>query len=210
MYSMADRRDEILDAALALASEHGLDAVSMRAVAARIGVTPMALYPAVGGKDALLDGLVERLVGDMVQAGADRLGPSPDRLTWEDVLRGAAYGVRVVARRHPAVVPLLFARPALTGMAVQGVDMIYRTLLTAGVPARQVPRLERLFTTFVIGFAISEVSGRFSAEDPRGRRGAGAPAHTELAEVLAEPPDWDAEFEADLEDLFHLIRATTR
>jgi hypothetical protein len=145
-----------------------------------------------------------------VLAGSAELGPAVRTTAWQRVLRGAAHGVRVVARRHPAVVPLLFARPALTGMAVQGVDMIYRALLDAGVPADRVPRLERLFTTFVIGFAISEVSGRFGGEDPRSERGRGAPAHAALADVLARKPDWDAEFEADLADLFDLIKAAAQ
>ena len=56
---MPDRRRQILLAALAIADADGLDAVSMRAVAAKVGVSPMALYPHVGGKEALLDGLAQ-------------------------------------------------------------------------------------------------------------------------------------------------------
>jgi len=215
VYTVADRRQEILDAALALADERGLDAVSMRAVASRIGVTPMALYPHVGNKEALLDGLVDRLIGDMVTAGTGYLGTGLAGPAWEGVLRGAAYGARSVARAHPTVVALLFARPAVTDTAVAGVDLIYQALLDAGVPPARVPRLERLFTTFVLGFAISEVSGRFATGsgtgEPRQSRGRRqpdlAPAHATLARHLAAAPDWDAEFQADLADLIVLIRA---
>jgi AcrR family transcriptional regulator len=66
---MVDRREEILDIALALADEQGLSAVSMRAVAQRAGVTPMALYPHVGSKTALLDGLVGRLLSELAAPG---------------------------------------------------------------------------------------------------------------------------------------------
>lgn len=59
---MSGRREEILDAAVAIADERGIKAVSMRAVADRVGVTPMALYPHIGGKDALLDGMIGRLL----------------------------------------------------------------------------------------------------------------------------------------------------
>lgn len=59
---MSGRREEILDTALALADERGLEAVSMRALADRLGVTPMALYRHVDSKAALLDGLVGRLL----------------------------------------------------------------------------------------------------------------------------------------------------
>src|SRR5438094_290246 len=64
---MTDRRREILQAAMAIADADGLDAVTMRAVARWVGVTPMALYPYVGGKAALLEGLIERLLDDLRQ-----------------------------------------------------------------------------------------------------------------------------------------------
>src|SRR5260370_16919206 len=63
---MEDRRQAILDAAVALADERGLDAVSMRAVAERVGVTPMALYPHVGSKAELLDAMMGRLIGELL------------------------------------------------------------------------------------------------------------------------------------------------
>jgi Transcriptional regulator len=55
-------REAVLDAALRLADEQGLDAVTMHAVARRLQVTPMALYRHVDDKNALLDGLVEMLL----------------------------------------------------------------------------------------------------------------------------------------------------
>src|SRR5262245_59468364 len=59
-------REAILDAALRLADEHGLGAASMRAVADQVGVTPMALYPHIGSKAALLDGLVDRMLAEFL------------------------------------------------------------------------------------------------------------------------------------------------
>ena len=200
---MADRRQEILDAALALADEDGLDAVSMRAVAQRVGVTAMALYPHFSSKDALLDGLVGRILADL--ALPDPAGPWPERLS------GLAHAVRELARRHPAVVPLLFSRPAVTPDAVRVVDAIYQALLDAGVPPGQVARLERMLSTFVLGYAVSEVGGRFAAGTlgTRERRaqlpGAELPAHQELGTWLDTPWSWEAEFDADLADLTQLI-----
>ena len=55
-------RDAVLAAALKLADEHGLEAVTMHAVARSLRVTPMALYRHVDDKNALLDGLVEVLL----------------------------------------------------------------------------------------------------------------------------------------------------
>lgn len=197
-------REAILDAALDLADERGLAAVSMRAVAQRVGVTAMALYPYIGNKEALLDGLVDRLLASLLPVD----GGTGD---WRDRLRRGGRAVRALARRHPSAYPLLLARPAVTPDAVRVVDWIYSLLLEAGVPPRDVPRLERLLSTFVLGYATSEVNGRFSVGtlNPRARRAQfpadEVPAHRRLAKWLDDPVNWDAEFEADVDDLIGLV-----
>ncbi len=202
----AGRREQILGAALAIADEQGLDAVTMRAVAARIGVTAMALYPHVRSKDDLLDGLVGRLLAELSR-------PDPAR-PWRDRLRALARSARVIAHRHPAVVPLLFARPAITPDAVLVVDAIYQALLDAGVPDADVARIERMVSTFVLAYAISETGGRFAVGDPRERRalleGIDLPAHRKLATQLETSWSWDAEFETDLDDLVRLVENVPR
>jgi AcrR family transcriptional regulator len=196
-----DRRQLILDAALAIADEQGLDAITMRAVAARVGVTAMALYPHVSSKEDLLDGLVGRLLTELSL-------PDPAK-PWPDRLREIARSARETARRHPAVMPLLFARPAVTPDAVRVVDAIYQALLDAGVPDDDVARVERLVSTLVLGYAISESSGRFAPGDPRERRallaGVDLPAHRRLAAKLEAAPSWEAEFETALDDIERLI-----
>jgi AcrR family transcriptional regulator len=197
----ADRREQILEAALAIADEQGLAAVTMRAVAAKIGLTAMALYPHVTSKDDLLDGLVGRLLAELSR-------PDPAQ-PWRDRLRALGRSARELAHRHPAVVPLLFARPAITPDAVLVVDGIYQALLDAGVPDAEVARVERMVSTFVLGYAISETGGRFAAGDPRERRALleriELPAHRRLADHLEAMKSWDAEFEADLDDLVGLV-----
>jgi AcrR family transcriptional regulator len=204
---VADRRQQILDAALAIADEQGLDAVTMRAVAARIGVTAMALYPHVRSKDDLVDGLVGRLLAELSL-------PDPAAAPWPDRLRTIGRSAREVASRHPAVVPLLFARPAVTPEAVLVVEAIYEALLDAGVPEGDVPRVERMVSTFVLGYAISEISGRFATRDPSVRRalleGTDLPAHRKLGPLLETAWSRDAEFEADLDDLQKLIENAAR
>ncbi|NUR91836.1 MAG: TetR family transcriptional regulator [Nonomuraea sp.] len=192
-----ERRPEILDAALALADERGLDAVSMRAVAERIGVTPMAIYGYFRNKDELLDGLVGSLLSAMPPVGD---------LPWDQRLAAFAQRTRQVARDHPAVFPLLLARTSVTDEGVRAVDLLYGALLEAGIPEADVPRIERLVSTFVLGFAISEVNGRFAAPAARAGRGRDLPAHRRLAPYLDTPVDWDEEFAADLRDLIHIVR----
>jgi AcrR family transcriptional regulator len=207
---MTDRRREILLAALAIADEDGLSAVSMRSVAERVGVSAMALYPHVGSKEALLDGLVDVLLAELPSA----LVGQPDD-PWTK-LTALAHALRALARRHPSAFALLLARPSVTPDAVRSTDTVYQALLDVGVPAAQVPRIERLLSTFVLGFAASEVNGRFSSGtlNPRARRaqfvGGEVLAHHQLAEHLDQPVDWDAEFDADLEDLRAVVELWVR
>ena len=150
-------RDAILEATLDLAEEGGLGAVSMRSVAARLGVTPMALYHHVRDKDDLLDGLVERLLAEL---------PLPDpSLPPEERLHALAMSMREAAIRHPGTFLMLLRRPVVTPDSLALRDVVYDALRDAGTPEDLVPRIERLISTFVIGFAASEAAGRFSAHD---------------------------------------------
>lgn len=205
---MTDRRSAILQTAIEIADERGLDAVSMRSVAERVGVTPMALYPHVGSKAALLDGMMGQLLREML--------PAAPTGTWRDRLTTLAQAGRSLGKRHPWFPLLQFTRPAIEPAAVRVVDAIYQALLDAGVPEADVARLERLVSTFIVGYGASEASGRFGPGDldPRGRRGqlpeGALPAHFRLGRWLDMPVDWDAEFTADVADLLQLIEARAR
>ena len=149
-------REAVLAAALRLADEHGLDAVTMHAVAKRLGVTPMALYRHVDDKNALLDGLVELLLTEQRRPLGGR---------WDERLAALAAGIRETARRHPAVFPLLLTRPAVTPAARAARDAVQSALRDGGLPETEVARAERLISTAVLGFAVSEAAGRFRQHD---------------------------------------------
>lgn len=203
-------RNAIVKAAIGLADKHGMDAVSMRAVAERVGVTPMALYPHVGSKAALLDAMVTAILRD--------LEPPPAGATWQERLVHLARQSRQMTRARPWVAMLMFSRPAIEPDAARVVDVIYQALLDAGVPDADVPRLERLLSTFVLGFGASESAGRFASwrDDPQARArrgqvpGGPLPAHDRLMPHLERRMDLDAEFEADLADLQLLVEARIR
>jgi hypothetical protein len=110
-------------------------------------------------------------------------------------------------------VPLIFARPAVTREAALVIDAVYQLLLDAGVAEAQVARVERMISTFVIGYAISETGGRFAANE-RARRAmdpdAGFAAIARLGPLLDAPGSWDEEFEADLDDLIVMIESSAK
>lgn len=149
-------RTAVLDASLSLADEGGVDAVTMQAVAARLGVTPMALYRHVENKRDLLDGVVERLL--------DEVPIPPAGTPWQDQLVAMGRGLRSLARRHPTVFPLLLQLPATTPAARRARDRVCELLEQAGIAAAESAQLERLISTAVLGFAASEVSGRFEGQ----------------------------------------------
>ena len=147
---MDDKRRLILDQALALVDEQGLAAMSMRAVAQRIGLTSMALYPYVGGKDALLDGLVE-----LLQAEFERSTAEPG--DWRHRLRSLARAARALARAHPGAYPLLLNRPGAGTAWLTAA--LHAALHDAGVAATDVSRLARLWAGFLLGLTTAEVTG---------------------------------------------------
>ena len=146
-------RAAILGAAMLLADEQGLESVTMHAIAQRLDVTAMALYRHVDGKQALLDGLVERLLTSYPLPPADAF--------WSDRLTALAEAVRSTAKRHPAVFPLLLTRPAVTPAARVVRDAVQAALREAGLDEAAAARAERLISTAVLGFAASEAAGRF-------------------------------------------------
>ena len=150
-------RAAVLDAALRLADEQGLTAVTMHAVARALGVTPMALYRHVADKEALLDGLVELLLTEYPRPPAEG--------RWDERLIALADGIRATARRQTAVFPLLLTRPAITPAARTARDAVQAALREGGVRDSEAARAERLISTAVLGFAASEAAGRFRHHD---------------------------------------------
>src|SRR5215216_6716550 len=85
--------ESILDAAIEILRERGLDAVSMRSVATRLGVSPVPLYSRVGNKEALVDAIAERLLIDLAPR-------RDDAETWTDY--AARWATELRARLGPA------------------------------------------------------------------------------------------------------------
>ena len=181
-------RDRILDAALALADEAGLEGLTMRGLAARLGVEAMSLYNHVASKAELLDGLVERLVL------AVDVRPRPGE-AWADLLRRVSLAYRDVAIAHPMAFGLLTTRPLATGPALAHVRPLYESLVEAGYEIPQVILMLNVFFTFLNGYLLAEVGtvpGHRDVPEP-----AGVAADPYMQEVVerVELPSLGANFE---------------
>src|SRR5215208_4200912 len=96
------RPEAILDAAEAIAGD-GFDALTMRAVATRLGAAPMALYNHFPTKEALVDALLDRVL--------NRFEPDPPCADWHEDLRNFARAHRRLLVAHPWAVAPLFTQP---------------------------------------------------------------------------------------------------
>src|SRR5690606_27075572 len=97
-------RERVLDAAVAIADERGLAALTIRSLADRLGSRPMALYHHVRSKEEILDGIVDVVFSeiDLPRIGGD----------WRAEMRRRADSARAVLRRHPWSIGLLESRAA--------------------------------------------------------------------------------------------------
>ena len=141
----------VVAAAVALADDHGLDAVTIRALAGRMGVTPMAIYHHVPSKEHLLDGLAEALYEQITRS--DSVG------TWRTQLRDLSVSRRRVLVQHPWVVAMVGSRTSPTRPAtIAHHENVLATLARAGADPRQAIMSALLLDAFVWGFVVQELS----------------------------------------------------
>ncbi|MCA2225936.1 TetR/AcrR family transcriptional regulator C-terminal domain-containing protein [Nonomuraea aurantiaca] len=158
---MSQRRAQVLQAAIELLDEVGLDGLTMRLLASRLGVRAGALYRHYPSKQALLDAMVAHLVvppGEAVPPPLD--GP------WDERLRGLAIGTRelMLAHRDGARLMSTFQNPGSEAVAFYH-DLI-ATLAAAGVPADTAAAAVDTVMAYVNGYTTEE-QARSVATQPR-------------------------------------------
>jgi TetR/AcrR family tetracycline transcriptional repressor len=188
-------RRRILQAAVRIVDSEGLEALSMRRLGAELGVEAMSLYNHVPNKEALLDGMVELLLGE--------LEVPPESEGWESRVREAYRAFRRLAHEHPNVFPLLVVRPPDTMDGVWLVEEFLKTLREAGFDPETALYAFRALSSFASGYAMAEIRG-FAMEPAGGRLGASTLAPGEFPHIhelddRLEAVDHDAEFEFGLD-----------
>ena len=144
-------RERIIAAAIALADEGGLAAVSVRKVAARLGAGPMRLYGYFATKEDLLDLMVDEVHAEILPAE-----PPGD---WREALRVLARRTRQAALRHEWLADLLGGRPSLgpNGLAVTEAKL---AALDGLADVDTIARAVETVSAYVLGAIRREVANR--------------------------------------------------
>lgn len=144
----AGPRQAIVEAALQVADAEGLGALSLRRLAAEVGVAKNTVVWHVGSKEQLLDLLLDRVIGEVVP-------PDPETAPRE-ALESLARGLRTALLEHRKVAPLVGDRPGIGPNSLALIEMTLRALLSAGLSAARAVDGYVALLTYVNGFALWE------------------------------------------------------
>jgi AcrR family transcriptional regulator len=142
-------RERIVAEALAIIAADGAQALSMRALAARLGVVPGALYRHVRGKEQLYDLVLDAVLGE-VDCRADSGAP------WAAQVAALAGRLRAVLESHPGTAALLKTRDPLSPTSLNLAEAFLAPLLAAGLPRREAALAFRLIYDYTLGFALAD------------------------------------------------------
>lgn len=188
-------RERVLAAAVALVDAEGIDALTMRRLAADLGVEAMSLYYHLPGKDALLDGLTESVVGE-IGAAVGRVVAAEVDGEWKALLRKRFLAAREVMVRHPWAPGLFASRSSIPEGLYVYYDAILGTMIAAGFSYRIAHRALHAFGSMPLGF-MQEVFSPASAGGSMDEEAAEA----EFAAMAEALPHLTAMVAAELHDL---------
>ncbi|MFE0699916.1 TetR/AcrR family transcriptional regulator C-terminal domain-containing protein [Streptomyces sp. NPDC058872] len=148
-------RDTVLREAVALADEAGVGSLTMRKLAERLGVEAMSLYHHVANKDAILDGMVDEVFGEV--------GLPSDALDWKAAMRQRAVSMRNALSRHPWAIGLLDSRSNPGHRTLRHHDAVIGSLRAGGFSVAGAAHAFSLLDSYVYGFALQEAALPFEA-----------------------------------------------
>jgi AcrR family transcriptional regulator len=149
-------RERVLQAALGLADEDGVEGVSMRRLGLVLGVEAMSLYKHIADKEAILDGIAD-LVMEEVEV------PSPD-LDWRTAVRRSAISAHEALRRHPWAGMVLESRLNPGPARLRYLEAVVGVLRVAGFDTATVARAFMALDSHTYGFTMQELAMPFAAD----------------------------------------------
>jgi TetR/AcrR family tetracycline transcriptional repressor len=140
-------RERILEAAVGIIDEEGLEALSMRRLGAKLGVEAMSIYNHVPNKDALLQAVADHLIS---------LTATPAEGTWKERLSTRLRSMRASLKQHPNTIPLLVRYHAHSTESFRVIEDGLGALRQAGFGPEETIMVQRVLSAFTIGTAVIE------------------------------------------------------
>jgi len=200
--------DRIVSVAIDLIEREGVEALSMRRIAADLGVAAMSLYYHVPNKAALLEAVAERIVDGIDYADDPALDP-------EERARRLMRAFRKVAHDHPRCVQLVLVQGSVSPATLRLMEETLTVARAAGFEGVQAARVAQTFVSYALGSLVREAKAQQAlAEIPQGLDVKGwlggldpsvYPSLAELAEHYLRV-DPEGEFEFGLELLIRGLR----
>jgi AcrR family transcriptional regulator len=139
-------RERVLRAAIDLADEGGIDQLSIRKLAHRLGTRPMSLYHYIPSKDDLLSGILDIVVGEMDPAGGGG--------GWKAAIRSSAISAHEVLLRHPWACTLMMGRARPRPYRLRYMESLLGRLREAGFSAEMTDHAYHALDSHIIGFTL--------------------------------------------------------
>ena len=122
----------------------------MRSLATALGVDPMAIYHHIPNKAALIVGLYNTVLAELIPT-------TSSNESWRDGLKTLARQYRDLALRHPKLFPSLIASNDNTANAYRAFERLYGLMLETGLSPEKVVHASEAFFAFITGFALIEI-----------------------------------------------------
>lgn len=142
--------ERVLDGAMTLADEIGIEAFTIRRLADTLNTKPMSIYHHIASKEAIIDGMVNRVFTEITL-------PSPDA-PWREAIAIRARSMREVLGRHPWATALLDSRTEPGDASLAHHDRMIGCLRNAGFTTAMVGHIMALLDSYVYGFALQEAA----------------------------------------------------
>jgi AcrR family transcriptional regulator len=147
----------VLRAAIELADEGGIEALSMRRLGHRLGVEAMSLYIHVANKDDLQDGIVELVLGEIELP--------PYAADWTEAIRRTAISSHETFIRHRWACSAMMRVPRVSPARLQWMEAVLRTLREAGFSADLTHHAYHALDSHITGFTLWQVSMPFDTRE---------------------------------------------
>jgi AcrR family transcriptional regulator len=158
-------RERVLDAAIKLADQGGLESLSMRKLGQELGVEAMAVYYHFANKDEVVDGIVDIVFSqiDLPASGAD----------WKSAMRQRAVSLRDVLLRHRWAIGLMESRRKPGPANLRHHDVVIGSLRSAGLDMPTIAHAYSLVDSYIYGFALFTMNLPFDPSEEVAELGQG-------------------------------------